>query len=157
MKKNKKGSSYVGFALICVILGGILISVGSFIKHDLKKSDNELIEVTAKIVSYEDIDDGKVNVICKYGYDGNEYNYVCHTDKKDDAMNKYKIGTEKIVKINKSNPGKITILDLTYVILAIYTIGLLFFIIAIFYMIAEIVRLAKRNKILNEVNEEDNN
>ena len=41
-------------------------------------------------------------------------------------------------------------LDLNYVILAIYTIGLIFFIIAILYMINEIIRLAKRNKVFNE-------
>lgn len=156
MKKDKKGSSYVGFALICIILGSILISVGHFIKNDLSKTGNELIDITAKVSSYEQIEDGKVNVICKYGYEGNEYNYVCHTEKKEDAMNLYKIGTEKTIKINKSNPGRITILDLSFVIVAIYSIGFIFFFIAIFYMICEIVRLVKRNRIFNENDEEDN-
>lgn len=157
MNKNKKGSSYIGFALICIILGSILISVGHFIKHDLTKSDNEFVDVTAKIASYETTKDGKVNVICKYGYEGNEYNYVCHTAKgEDEAKSAYKIGTEKTIKINKSNPGRITILDLSIVILAVYSIGLLFFLIAIIYMISEIVRLAKRNKVFNEDLEKGN-
>ena len=123
MEKNKKSTSYVGFALICIILGSILISVGHFIKHDLKKVDNELIDITAKISSYEQAKGDKVNVVCKYGYEGNEYNYVCHTVNKNDAENLYPLGKEETIKINKSNPGRITILDLTYVILAIYTIG----------------------------------
>ena len=104
MEKNKKGSSssYVGFALICIILGAILITVGNFIKHDLNKIDNDLVDVTAKVSSYEQTDGDKVNVICKYGFDNNEYNYVCHTVKKEDAVSKYKIGTEEHIKINKT-------------------------------------------------------
>ena len=158
MEKGKKGSSsYVGYALICIMLGSILISVGHFIKHDLKKIDTELIDVTSVVSGYENTDNDKVNVICKYGYDNNEYNYVCHTAKKEDAMSLYKIGSEKTIKINKSNPGRITILDLSYVILAIYTIGLIFLIIAILYMINEIMRLIKRNKIFKEGLNEGNN
>jgi len=156
MKKGKKGSSYVGFALICIILGAILLSVGSFIKNDLTKN-TELVDATVKIASYEQVDGDKVNVICKYGFEGNEYNYVCHTANKDEAKEKYKIGTEETIKIDKSNPGKITILDFRFVIIAIYTIGFIFFFIAIIYMISEIVRLAKRNKVFNEGLEEGNN
>lgn len=156
MEKSKKGSSYVGFAIISIILGAILISIGSFIKNNLNKADSELIEVTAKISSYEQADGDKINVICKYGFEGNEYTYICHTAKKDEANSKYKIGTEKTIKINKSEPGRITILDLTYVIMAIYTIGLIFFFLAIIYMISEIVRLAKRSKMFNDVNEGNN-
>ena len=144
MKKGKKDSSYIGFALVCIILGAILISVGSFLKNDLGKGNNELIDITAKVASYEQIEDGKVNVICKYGYEGNEYNYVCHTDKKDEAMKNYKIGMEQTIKVNKSNPGRITVLDLSLVILAIYSIGLIFLLIAILYLISEVIRLCKK-------------
>ena len=85
MEKNSKGSSYVGFALICIILGSILITIGSFIKHDIKSNSNDFIEITAKVISYDQLNGDKVNVICKYGYDKSEYNYVCHTAKKEEA------------------------------------------------------------------------
>ena len=155
MEKNKKDSSYIGFALICIILGSILLTVGHFIKNDLTKADGDLVDATVKIASYEE-NNGKINVVCKYGYEGNEYNYVCHSaSSKEEAEEKYKIGTEETIKINKANPGKVTILDLRFVIVAIYTIGFIFFFIAILYMINEIIRLAKRNKIFNEELEKD--
>ncbi len=150
MKKDKKGSSYIGYALICVILGGILIGVGYFINNDMSKNNKELVDVVAKVASYEDVGDNKVNVICKYGYDGNEYNYVCHKGKKDEIMKLFKIGAEEKIKVNQSTPGRITILDLRFVIFALYTIGLVFLLIAMLYMISEIVRLVKRNKYYNE-------
>ena len=156
MKKGKKGSSYIGFALICIILGSILISVGHFIKHDLSKGNNELLDVTAKVATHEDTTDGKVKVTCKYGVDGNEYSYVCFTGKKEDANANYKIGSERTIKVNKKEPGHVTILDVNYVIIAIYTIGLIFFFIAIIYMICEIVRLAKGHKVFNNDLEEGN-
>ena len=142
--KNKKGSSYIGFALICVMLGSILISVGHFLKHDLKSVD--LVEVTSRVVDYVDAGDDKVKVMCKFGYDGNEYNYICYTLKKEEAMSKYKIGDEFTIKINKNSPGRVTIFDIRYVIVSLYTIGLIFLIIANIYLIGEIIRIVKKNK-----------
>ena len=156
MKKDKKDTSYIGFVIICIILGSILISVGHFIKHDLKKVDTNLIDLKAVVSHYEKADGDKVNVICKYGYEGNEYNYVCQTVTKEEANEKYKIGSERIIKVNAENPGRITILDLNYVIIAVYSIGLIFLILAILYMISEVIRLAKRNKVFNDQLEESN-
>ena len=72
MEKNNRVSSYVGFAIISIIIGSILLTVGSYIKNDLTKADENLVDATVKVSSYEDIEDGKVNVICKYGYGGND-------------------------------------------------------------------------------------
>lgn len=146
MEKNKKGSSYVGYALILIILGSILISIGNFITHDLNKLDSDYIDIISKVASYEKLDEEKVNIICKYGYQNNEYNYICHTANKNDAMSKYPIGMEETIKINKSNPGKITIFNLNQIVLVINTIGLIFLLISIIYMVKEVIRLSKKNK-----------
>lgn len=146
MEKNKKGSSYIGYALILIIIGAILISVGNFINNDLNKINGDYVDLTAKVASYEKIDDNKVNVICKYGYDNNEYNYICHSASKDDAMSKYPVGSEEKIKISKSNPGRITIINLQQIIFIINTIGLIFLLIAIIYLIKEIIRLKNKNK-----------
>ena len=146
MEKEKKGNSYVGYALILIILGSILISVGNFITKDLNKLDGDYIDIVAKISSYEKLNEDKVNVVCKYGYDGNEYNYICHTANKNDATSKYPLGTEEKIKINKNNPGRITILNLEQIVLLINTIGLIFLLISIIYMIKEVLRLRKKIK-----------
>ena len=146
MEKNKKSSSYIGYVLILIILGSILISIGNFIIRDLNKFDSDYVDIVSKVSSYENIDNNKVNVICKYGYENNEYNYICHSANKDEAASKYPIGTEEKIKINKNNPGRITIMNLEQIILVINTIGLIFLLIAIIYMFKEIGRLRRKLK-----------
>lgn len=140
MKENKK-SSNVKSAIFLTFLGAVLLITG-YIFSEKIMNDN-LIEVTAKVVSYNNGKNGKLNVMCKYIYQNSDYTFICHTINQGEN-DKYPIDTQEKVKINKSDPGKIAPNNMIYIYYIIKTIGLLFLILAIFYLIKDIIRRLKK-------------
>ena len=140
MKENKK-SSNVKSAIFLTFLGAILLVTG-YIFSEKIMNDN-LTEVTSKIVSYNNGENGKLNVMCKYVYQNSDYTFICHSIEQNEKE-KYPLDTEETIKINKNDPGKIAPNNMIYIYYVIKTVGLLFLILAIFYLIKDIIRRLKK-------------
>lgn len=137
--KNKK-SYNVKNAIVLTIIGAIIL-VSGYILKNVVLSDN-LVDVTAKVVSYGNADNGKINVMCKYYYKSSDYTYICHTINESEKSN-YPVDSEENIKVNKDDPSKIVLTNLNIIYILLNAVGLLFLVLAIVSLLKEIIRIAK--------------